>query len=156
MAVDEALLSLASTAGQTVVTVAVTDLWEGVKRELARLLGRGDQARAGLAEGRLDQVRAELASTAAGELEQVQDRLVAVWQMRLLDLLEEHPQIAADLRMFIEQVRAQLPSVAVPGGGQEVAAGRDVRITACGGSIAAGIIRGNVMPANPTGPGLAS
>ena len=42
MALEDALLSLASLAGQTVVTAAVTDAWATAKRGFARLLGRGD------------------------------------------------------------------------------------------------------------------
>jgi hypothetical protein len=66
VAVDEALLSL---AGRTVAAAAAGDGWEAVKRGLAGLFGRGDAARAEVAERRLEQAREELAAVPAGELE---------------------------------------------------------------------------------------
>ena len=38
----EALMALASLAGNTVVAAATTDVWEAARRKFARLLGRGD------------------------------------------------------------------------------------------------------------------
>jgi hypothetical protein len=150
VAMEEALLSLASLAGQTVVAAAVTDGWEAVKRGFARLLGRGDPARAEVAERRLEQAREELAGVPADQMELVRDRLAAAWQTRLLDLLEEHPEIAGELRALVEQVRAQLPAGGVSAAGHGLAAGRDINISASGGGVAAGTIHGNVTPANPT------
>jgi hypothetical protein len=155
MAVEDALLSLASTAGQAVVAAAVTDAWDSVKRGFARLLGRGDQARTEVAERRLEQVREELAGVPADQLEQVRDQLAAAWQTRLLDLLEEHPEITGELRTLVEDVRAQLPAGAVSAAGHGVAAGRDVNITASGGGVAAAVIHGSVTPGNPPSPGPA-
>jgi hypothetical protein len=156
VAVDEALLSLASLAGRTVAAAAASDGWEAVKRGLARLFGRGDAARAGVAERRLEQAREELAGVPAGELEVARDRVAAAWQTRLLDLLEEHPEIAGELRALVDQSRAQLPAGSVSAAGYGVAAGRDVNVGASGGGVAAVTIHGNVMPGNPTVPGPAS
>jgi hypothetical protein len=39
--------------------------------------------------------------------------------------------------------------------GYSVAAGRDVNITASGGSVAAGVVHGDVVPPDPTSPGPA-
>jgi hypothetical protein len=147
MAVEEALLSVAAVAGQAIVTAAATDAWESVKRRFARLVGQGDQARTDLAERRLEQAREELAGTAVDQLELVENRVAAAWQTRLLDVLEEHPEIAGELRALVDEFRAQLPAA-----GHGVAAGRDVTITASGGGVAAGSIQGNVMLSNPTSP----
>ena len=65
MALEDAVLSLASLAGQTVVTAAVTDAWGTAKRGFARLLGRGDPARTELAERRLEQTRDQLTGVPA-------------------------------------------------------------------------------------------
>jgi hypothetical protein len=54
------------------------------------------------------------------------------------------------------EVAAQLPAGSVSAAGHSVAAGRDVRITASGGSVAAAVIHGNVSPPDPTSPGPAT
>ena len=156
MVLAEGLVSLASLAGRTVVAAAVTDAWETAKRGFARLLGRGDSGRTELAERRLEQTREQLAGCPATELERAQSQLEGTWQTRLLDLLEEHPDAAADVRALVEQVQARLPAGVVSAAGHGVAAGRDVSITASGGGVAAGAIHGNVTPGNPTSPGPAS
>jgi hypothetical protein len=155
MASEEALLSLASLAGRTVVAAAVTDAWGTAKRGFARLLGRGDPRQTELAEQRLEQAREQLTGVPAAELEQVQNQLEAAWQARLQDVLEEHPEISADQKALVKQVQAQLSAEAVSAAGHGIAAGRDVTITAAGGGVAAGTIHGNVTPGNPTGPGPA-
>ena len=155
LSADE-LLPLATLAGRTVVTAAVTDAWEAAKRGFARLLGRGDAERTELAEHRLEQTRERLTSIPAAELDLVQSQLETTWQTRLLDLLEEHPETAAGLRALVEQVQAQLPAGVVSAAGHGVAAGRDLSITASGGGVAAGAIHGNVTAGNPTAPGPAS
>ncbi len=152
----EGFVSLASLAGRTVAAAAVTDAWEMAKQGFARLLGCGDSERTGVAERRLEQTREELAGIPAAELERAHSQLEAAWQTRLLDLLEEHPETAADLQALVEQVQAQLPAGAVSAAGHGVAVGRDVNITASGGGVAAGTVHGNVTPGNPTSPGLAN
>ena len=49
----EGLLALATLAGNTVVTAAVTDAWEAARDKFARLLGRGDPDKTELAAQRL-------------------------------------------------------------------------------------------------------
>jgi beta-phosphoglucomutase-like phosphatase (HAD superfamily) len=155
MAAEEVLLSLASLAARTIVTAVATDAWTSMKSGVARLLSRDDPARAGVAERRLEQTREELAGVPATELEQAQAQLAAAWQTRLLDLLEEHPEIVAELRELVEHVQDKLPPGAVSAAGGGVAAGRDVTITASVAGVAAAIIHGDVTTANPTWPGPA-
>lgn len=155
MALEEGLLSLASLAGRTVVVAAVTDAWGTAKRGFARLLGHGDPHRTELVERRLEQAHQQLTGAPVAELAQVQAQLETAWQTRLLDLLEEYPDAAAELRALVEQIQAQLPAGAVSAASHGVAAGRDVNISASGGGVAAGSIHGDVMPANPTSPGPA-
>ena len=148
----EGLMALASLAGRTVVAAAATDAWEAASRGFARLLGRGDPRQTELAEQRLEQAREQLTGVPAADLERVQSRLEAAWQARLQDVLEEHPEIAADLQVLVDQIQTQLPAEAVSAAGHGVAAGRDVNITALGGGVAAGTVDGNVTP-GPTSPG---
>jgi hypothetical protein len=155
MPLVEGLLALASLAGQTVVAAAATDAWEAAKRGFARLLGRGDPERARLAERRLEETREQLKDLLGPELERARAQLAEAWQTRLIDLLEEHPDDADDLRTLVDQIQAKLPAGAVSAAGHGVAAGRDVNVTASSGGVAAGTIHGQVSPGNPTRPGPA-
>jgi hypothetical protein len=152
MALEEAIFSLASLASRTVVAAAVTDAWGIAKPGFARVLGRGDPHRTELAERRLEQAHQQLAGIPSPELERVQADLEAAWQARLLDLLEEHPDSAADLRPLVDQIQARLSAGAISAFDHGVAAGRDVPIAASGGGVAAGSIRGDVTPGNSIGP----
>src|ERR1039457_6221335 len=156
MALEDELLSLASLAGQTVVTAAVTDAWGTAKRGFARLLGRGDTGRTELAERRLEQAHEQLTGVPTADLEQARAELAGTWRTRLLDLLEEHPDAVADLRALLDQIRAQLPAEVVSAAGHGVVAGGNVNVTASGGGVAAGTVHGNVTPGNPTSPGSAT
>jgi hypothetical protein len=151
----DVLLALAQFAGQTVAAAAVTDLWESVRGRFARLLGRGDARRTEVAEGWLAQTREQLTTAGPGAVEQVQRASAERWAGRFSDLLDEDPAIEAELRTLAEDVAARLPAGLVSAAGHSVAAGRDVRITASGGSLAAGVIHGNVAPPDPTSPGSA-
>jgi hypothetical protein len=155
MVLDEALMSLASLVGQSVVAAAATDAWEMAKRGFARLLGRDDPQRAELMEQRLERARQQLAGVSGAELEQVRNRVEAAWQARVQDVLEEYPELAAGLWALVSQIRAVLPAGLVAAAGHGVAAGRDVIIAASGGAVAAGTVHGSVTPGNPTGPGSA-
>ncbi len=145
----EALMALASLAGNTVVAAAATDAWEAARHKFARLLGRGDPERERLAERRLTETREQL--TAAGaDLELARASLETRWVGWLADLLEEDPGAEADLRALVEELRA-----AVSAADRSVAAGRDMNITASGGGFAAGVVHGDVTPPGPTSPGPA-
>ena len=74
-----------------------------------------------------------------------------LWAARVLEA-----QRAAVLTRWLEEVAAQLPPGAVSAADHSVAAGRDVNISASDGSLAAGVIHGDVAPpGNPTRPGPA-
>lgn len=156
MPLADDLVALASLAGNTLVAAAATDAWEGARRGVARLLGRGDPGRTKLAEQRLDDTRQQLTEVAGVDVEQVRAALAERWAGRLADLLEEEPGAVADLDGLVRQIQAGLPAGQVAAAGHAVAAGRDVNISAAGGGIAAGAIHGNVMPPDPTSPGPAS
>jgi hypothetical protein len=148
-------LALAQFAGQTVAAAAVTDVWESARGRFARLLGRGDARKTKVAEGWLAQTQQQLAAAAPGAVAEAQRAAAERWAGRFSDLLDEDPAIEAELRALVEEVAARLPAGAVSASGYSVAAGRDVNITASGGGTAAGVIHGNVAPANPTTPGPA-
>jgi multidrug resistance efflux pump len=155
MALPEELLSLVSLAARTLVSAAATDTWTTTKRGFARLLGRGDRQQTEVAERRLEATCEELVNVPSAELKQTRAQAETTWQTRLMDLLEEHPEMAPSLRALVEQAQVELSAVDVAAAGQGVAAGRDVVVSASGGGVAAVTIHGNVAPGNPTGPGTA-
>jgi hypothetical protein len=146
--------SLAALAGNTLVAAAVTDAWETARHRFARLFGRGKPDSA--TERRLEATRSQLTAAPPDGLEQVQADLASQWALRLADLLEEDPGAEAELRALVEEIGTLLPDGAVFAVGHSVAAGRDVNVRADRGSVAAGVIHGNVTPPGPTGPGPAS
>jgi hypothetical protein len=144
---DEVVLELAQWAGTTVATAAVTDAWESVRSRVAKLLGRGDSRRTEIAEGWLDKTREQLAAAGPGaELEQAQSTTADRWSGRFADLMEEDLSLEPALRALIEEVTSQLPAAQALALAMDhsVAAGRDVKVTATGGSVAAGVIHGGV------------
>jgi len=151
----EALTALAALAGNTVVTAAVTDAWEGARKGFARLLGHGDPARTKLAEQRLAETHDQLTHATGADLEGARAALAAQWVTRMADLLEEDSGVEADLRTLVQQIQALLPAGMVSAADHAVVAGRDVKISADRGGIAAGVIHGNVAPPGPTRPGPA-
>ena len=152
----DVLMALAQFAGQTVAGAAVTDVWEAVRGRFARLLGRGNARKTEVAEQWLAQTHDQLITVAAGaELKRASEAQADRWAGRFADLLDEDPGVEAELRALVEEIAAQLPAGSVSAADHSVAAGRDINITASGGGTAAGVIRGNVAPPNPTGPGSA-
>lgn len=149
----EGLMALAALAGRTVVAAASTDAWEACKRGFGRLLGRGDPTNEQLAEQRLEETRQQLAGADSEQASAAQE---AQWTTRLADLLEENPDAEAELRALVREIEAQLPAGVVSAADHAVAAGRDVKISATSGGVAAGVIHGNVAPPNPTRPGPAN
>jgi hypothetical protein len=110
----ETLTALASAGGTALVTAMVTDSWEGAKARFARLLGRGDAAKAEAAVIRLEQSRAALAHVPSSDLEQVRAEQEVVWRTRLEDLLEQEPGVEQELRTLVAEVQAQVAGAAGP------------------------------------------
>jgi hypothetical protein len=149
----EALIALAALAGNTVVAAATTDAWEAARRKFVRLLGRGDPDKTKAAERRLAETRDQLTNAGGADLERVRAALEAQWVTRLADLLEDDPGVEAELRVVVEEVRAQLPAGTVAAADHAVAAGGNVNISATSSGVAAGVIHGDVSAGNPPSPG---
>ncbi|MEV5080408.1 hypothetical protein AB0K74_16775 [Streptomyces sp. NPDC056159] len=149
---DELLMALAAAGGTAVVQAAGTDAWPGLRQALARWIGGGNEQREQAALERLDQTASALETAEAAEAEQVRTRQQAMWwqyiEFALEDLSDaERVQAAEDLRELLA------PHIS-PGGG---AVGGDVRISAESGSIATGVVHGDVNLRRPvfghTSPG---
>ncbi|MFC8031935.1 hypothetical protein ACFUVU_03795 [Streptomyces griseoincarnatus] len=107
----EALLALAAAGGGAIVQAAGTDAWNGVRSGIARVLGRGEEAREQAELERLDRTRTVLDAASEGEFNRVQAAQAAVWQNRLEMLLEELPdaqrqQAAVEIQNVIERASA--------------------------------------------------
>lgn len=153
---EAALIALAALAGNTVVTVAVTDAWEAARKGFARLLGRGDPDKTQAAERRLEETHDQLTQVTGADLERVRAALEAQWTTRLADLLEDDPGVEANLRALVEQTQAQ-----VSASGHSVAAGRDMNVSggvniADRGGVVARDVQGGISTGNPHTPGSAS
>ena len=147
------IASLVALAGNTLVTVAVTDAWETARHKVARLFGRGRADP--VTERRLDATRARLAAAAPADLGRVQAELAGQWATRLADLIDDHADAESELRVLVNDLRELLPDGRVVAGDHSVAAGRDVTIEADRAGVAAAVIHGNAAPPGPTRPGPA-
>jgi hypothetical protein len=143
------LAALAAMAGTALVQAMVTDGWEGIRGRVTRLFGCGEPDKA--IERRLDATRQQLAATSPAELERAQAALAAQWQTRFEDLLADHPEAEAELAALVQELRPVISSAA----DHSVAAGGDVNVSADHGSVAAGVIHGDVTLPGPPAPGPA-
>ncbi|MFJ3728724.1 hypothetical protein ACIPYQ_40020 [Streptomyces sp. NPDC090045] len=85
---EATLAALAAAGGAAVVQAAGTDVWNGLRSRVARLLGRGDRTRESVELERLDQTAADLQALEPTEAERMRIRQEASWQARFEALLE--------------------------------------------------------------------
>src|SRR5215831_9119757 len=104
------IAELAVTAANALIQAVVTDGWEGVRRKVARLFGRGQPDPA--IERRLDKTRDQLAAAPPAEVEQVQAAQAAQWQTRFADLLAAHPDAEPELAALVEELRPMISAAA--------------------------------------------
>jgi hypothetical protein len=143
--------TLAAQAGDELITTAVTDGWEDVRLEVARLFGRGEIDRK--IEQKLDATRRQLdAARSTGDLERVQADLARDWAVRLKDLLADYPDAEAGLTALVKQIKPTIGAAA----DHSVSGGRDVKISADRGSVSGGVIDGDVTITDPFGRGSAN
>lgn len=95
--------ALAALAGNTVVAAAVTDAFEGVRAQVARLFGRGKPDPS--IEQRLEMTRAVVSSAAGADGESVRAALRAQWRAWFTELLDACPGTAAELASLIAELR---------------------------------------------------
>lgn len=130
-------VQLATAAATTLVAAAATDAWRLARSGFARLLGRGDPHTEEVAGRRLDALADELVDAPADQCEQIRHRALATWQVRLSDLLEEHPEAAEPMRELLDGLQTRLPPVQQQWV-QHISA-------AAPGAIAQGVMFGNVV-----------
>ncbi|MFD7379790.1 hypothetical protein [Streptomyces mirabilis] len=156
---SEAMTALAAAGGTALVQAAGTDAWTEFRQQVARWFGRGNPQRENAAVERLDQTAVQLETAGPTEVERVRLGQVAAWQARIEDLLEsldgtEQGQAAEELGALLAQHVSQGEVSAGQGG---LAVGGNVDIRADHGSVAAGVVHGNVTLGRPadghTSPG---
>jgi hypothetical protein len=117
----EALMALAAAGGAAVVQSVGTDAWTGLRQELARWIGQGDEQRERAALERLDRTASDLETAEAAEVEQVRARQQAIWQVRIAETLDEsgtgQVQAVENLRELLAQYnRAGSVHIEISGG----------------------------------------
>ncbi|HUZ53875.1 MAG TPA: hypothetical protein VMU94_15300 [Streptosporangiaceae bacterium] len=142
--------ALAALAGNALVAAAVTDAWEDVRGKVARWFGRGRSDPA--IERRLEATRERLSAAAPGDLERARADEAGSWRTRFADLLSDYPDAAGELDALVGEIRAVTPVIA---GDHSVGVAGDMVITADNGSVAAGVIHGDVTMPGPAQPGQA-
>lgn len=106
---DETLAALALSGGATVTAAMATDAWLATRTGAARLFrrrGEGPEEEAG---ARLEDDNALVVRATSDDIERTRQALAATWQLRLHDLLREHPDAAEDLTELIAGIQAALP-----------------------------------------------
>lgn len=101
------LAALAAAGGSALVGAMATDAWQATRSWVAGLFGRSGPAAQAAIEAQLDG-HAALVSQAE-DPDEVQESLVAVWQLQLQSLLRQHPEVEEDLRELVARVREALP-----------------------------------------------
>jgi hypothetical protein len=101
----EALMALAATGGNAVITAMATDGWESFKGRIAKIFGGGKPELAQATAARLDQTRSALAGLNGADLERVRTEQQVVWRTRLEDLLEQHPETADQLEALVAEMK---------------------------------------------------
>ncbi|MFJ8434015.1 hypothetical protein ACIQ9P_22205 [Kitasatospora sp. NPDC094019] len=104
-------MELAAAGGTAVVSAAATDIWQGTKGRVARLFSRGDDRDEQRVSVQLDRIPLELDQAAEPQQERVRASLQNRWTEKLAELLEENPDLEAELRSLVEEVRTALPAV---------------------------------------------
>jgi hypothetical protein len=148
------LLALASAGGNAVVAAAGTDAWNGLRHAIARWFGRGDALREQAELERLDRTATTLQAAEPDQVEQARIRQESSWQTRIEGMLEtlddaERQKAADQLRDLLAQYVPQGGVSAGPGG---VAVGGDMSISAERGSVASGVVQGDVHVGRPPEP----
>ena len=106
----ESMMALAGAGAMALVEAIATDTWQAARTGFAGLFGRdGDSRRSAIA-AQLDEDAATVARAGGTEVDQVRQELLPVWQRRLVQLLEQHPEAEAELRELVTTVNEGLPA----------------------------------------------
>ncbi|MET8481863.1 hypothetical protein ABZV68_32520 [Streptomyces clavifer] len=123
---DDMLAALALSGGTTLVAAMATEAWLVTRTGAARLFRRRSEGTAAEPEGgaraafeeefgaRLDGDNALVLRASGGDVDRVRQALATVWEVRIRELLREHPDAVEELTALIAEVQAALPRLAGP------------------------------------------
>jgi hypothetical protein len=102
------LVTLAGAGSTALVGAMATDAWQSTRSGVARLFGRGGQARQSAIEAQLDSNAVLVAQ--AEDPNEVRQALVPLWRLELEALLHQHPDIEEQLRAVVRRTTETLPA----------------------------------------------
>lgn len=106
----EPLMALAGAGATALVGAMATDVWQGARGGVVRLLGRSSQERESQVAAQLDEDAVLVARADAEDADQIRNELLPVWRRRMAILLKEHPCSETELRELVERIRTGLPA----------------------------------------------
>ncbi|MEU6822852.1 hypothetical protein ABZ921_19670 [Streptomyces atriruber] len=113
---DPYLLTLAGTAGTSVVTLLVTDGWQQTKDGVVALWRRFQPEAADDVDRELEASRRTALEAAEGDGHGATARLEGHWCARAMTLLSEHPQAAVELEALLTRLARENGTQQVDGG----------------------------------------
>ncbi|MFJ3639621.1 hypothetical protein ACIPRD_07705 [Streptomyces sp. NPDC090108] len=103
------IAALATSGATALVAAAATDTWQSTREAFGRVFHRA--GREDVVTGELDRVAAQLDAAGDGR-EAARAALTGQWAARLREVLERHPEAAADIQAAIDRARGS--SAATP------------------------------------------
>lgn len=127
------LTSFAQAAGSTLVSLMTTDAWQRTREGLVRLFRRVQPQRADHLSAELDAGREDVLTAVAREDALTLDEVRAQWRGQFRRMLQEHPELAAELRAVLDEAAPPAPvpvlRATASGRARIYQAGRDQHIT---------------------------
>ncbi|MER6717144.1 NB-ARC domain-containing protein [Streptomyces sp. NPDC000877] len=108
------LAALAASGATTLVGLMISDSWTSAKERLTRFLAR--RRSAGEAEEELQAASEELARAREEGDTAAEEEIEADWRQRLLDVLQEEPAAAAELRSLLAEWAGSVSHTVISGG----------------------------------------
>ncbi|MFB7831670.1 hypothetical protein [Streptomyces sp. NPDC056056] len=115
---DPALLALATTSANALITLMATDVWTKAKEGVVRLLTRSDDVDEASIAADLETSREELqAALGREDAQETREELQHAWRGKFRRLVIEHPELDSDLRDLARSLEDMTRSEGMPAGG---------------------------------------
>jgi len=119
---EDVIAALATAGAGALLSAAGTDAWNTARSGIAKLFSRRGARASEIIDRRLDEL-ADLAALDGHGVEQARSNQLSRWADRLEDLLEEHPDVAAELEDVISETESRLLQISPTRNEQRVEAG---------------------------------
>jgi hypothetical protein len=144
--VVEWLAALAAAGGSALVGAAANEAWVQARAGAVALFAKVGRRRE-IVERWADETAAEIEATPVAARDEARQRLAPQWAGRWADLLEEFPELEAELRAWSDEVRRELPPASQTWVQTFIAQGNATQYNAPHGSI-------TVQHVREEGPGV--